>query len=233
MQNRTIVYNNHSWNVQIQDEADESVANEIFKFREYKMAEESIISAQSCILDVGAHRGFFTLYARSLNPTVPIYALEPEPANQEAFRSHMEHNSVPGVTLVPKALFATTGKSKLVVTADSHNHVLELVDTPAGGRAIVSTTTLADLLAEYSLPSVDLLKMDIEGAEYPILESLDADTWGKIRRIILEYHTVHRRKPSELEQLLRENGFGVQKYPSSFDKTMGFFLARNKRLKEE
>ena len=47
--------------------------------------------------------------------------------------------------------------------------------------------------------------------------------------MILEYHKGNEYKV--LAEKLRENGFGVQVFPSHFDKTMGFIWANNKRIK--
>ena len=41
----------------------------------------------------------------------------------------------------------------------------------------------------------------------------------------------NRDKHKQIEEKLRENGFGVQVFPSRFDKTMGFIWANNKRIK--
>ncbi len=71
--------------------------------------------------------------------------------------------------------------------------------------------------------------MDIEGAEYEILESFLSTDWARIKNIILEYHEQNGRTRGEIEKLLRENGFGVQIFPSKFDKSMGFVWANNKR----
>ncbi len=232
MQNRTLSLNGHAWQVKIQDEADESVANEIFVVREYRAVEEAIKNARQCVLDVGAHRGFFTLYARALNPTVPIVAVEPEPHNIHAFEQHMRLNNIALVSLVPAAVAGTSGSRALLVAEDSHNHELARVSGVAGGSTMrVAAKSLADIIAEHHIESIDVLKMDIEGGEYEIIDTVDEDVWSKIRLVVMEYHTISGRKVSELERGLRERGFGVQTFPSRFDTSMGFFLARNKRFK--
>jgi len=62
------------------------------------------------------------------------------------------------------------------------------------------------LIQKYSLPRVDLLKLDYEGCEYDVLSSLDTETLMKIRAIFLEYHD----GPRNLPQLLADNGFRVK-----------------------
>ena len=98
----------------------------------------------------------------------------------------------------------------------------------------ITTTTiraysLNDLLNSLNISRVGLIKMDIEGGEYEVFERLKTEDYKKIKAVIMEYHEIDGRRYSEIELLLRENGFGVQIFPSKFDKTMGFLFATNKR----
>ncbi len=67
MQSIELKFNGEIFHLSIRDEADNSVMREIFKLREYRAAEAIIKESADVILDVGAHVGFFVLYARALN----------------------------------------------------------------------------------------------------------------------------------------------------------------------
>lgn len=205
----------------LRDEADESVRNEIFKLREYRAADEAIKNASSPILDVGAHAGFFSLYCRSLNSKVKIFAIEPEPNNIVALQKHLKENAIKGVSVAACALAGKSGRRELALAADSHNHAL-------GGptKNGVPCFSLADFFRRYKIKSVSLLKMDIEGGEFEVLDGATAGDLAMVKNVILEYHNNNFRP---LEQKLRESGFGVSRFPSKFDKKMGFLFARNKR----
>jgi SAM-dependent methyltransferase len=114
------------WCVDARDEADVSVFNEIFKLHEYRIADDVIRQAVYPIVDVGAHAGFFSMHARSLNKKVKIFAVEPEPENIRALEQHVRENNITGVTVVKAALGLSSGSGKLIVTPDSHNHRLAL-----------------------------------------------------------------------------------------------------------
>jgi FkbM family methyltransferase len=215
--------------VQLRDEADLSVFNEIFKLHEYRIADEVIQTAKHPILDIGAHAGFFTLHARSLNKTIPIFAVEPEPKNIKTVHKHLKENNITGVTVIEAALAVSSGSRTLSVTSDSHNHHLAEF-TDEASAIIVKTFSFADLLEEYKFKKVSLLKMDIEGGEYEVFDSIFEAELAVVNYIILEYHN-GREKSKEIEAKLRENGFSVQIFPSKFDKTMGFIFAHNKRFK--
>jgi hypothetical protein len=72
--------------------------------------------------------------------------------------------------------------------------------------------------------------MDIEGGEYELFSGLTPDDFSSIGAIIMEYHNQGKNTYQVIEQALREQGFGVQIFPSRFDKTMGFLWAKNKRV---
>ncbi len=65
--------------------------------------------------------------------------------------------------------------------------------------------TLSEVIAEHQLDRVDLLKIDTEGAEMGIIQSLTADDWSKIRQTIIEIHDVADVAP--IEAILRQHGF--------------------------
>ncbi|MEI6627318.1 MAG: FkbM family methyltransferase [bacterium] len=213
--------------VNLRDEADVSVASEIFNWREYRSAEEVIKNTTNPILDIGAHAGFFSIYARLLNDSVTIYAVEPHPENIKALGENLKANHIDGVKILALAIADKTGEGKLAVSEDSHNHKLS-TDEKISDLSI-KTSTLLDLLEKYKIDAVGLLKMDIEGAEYAVLTALKPGDWLKIDHLVLEYHDDTINHHRQLEKLIRENGFSVQIFPSMFDKSMGFIMARNKR----
>ena len=229
MSTKNFTVNQKSITVSIRDDADESVAAEIFKLREYRMAETIISSATLPILDVGAHAGFFTIYARALNATVPIIAIEPEPHNLEAWVNNTKQNKVDSVTLVKGALAKERGERELIRSQDSHNHVLKTKEKEKGSISVQAYDFKH--FTKLAPQGFSLIKMDIEGGEYEVFENLDDKDFASIRAIIMEYHDLPGKKHQIIEQILREEGFGVQTFPSKFDKTMGFIWATNKRLK--
>lgn len=229
MQIKKLNFNNHNWQLNIEDEADESVVAEIFKWREYKIAEEVILKSQDLIVDVGAHRGFFTIYCRSFNKNVPVLAIEPENKNIQAFKKNLLENKIDKVKIIEGALAFTNGKRWLHISEDSHNHVLLSRDEHCkkDKKVAVQSFDLFSLTKDYS--QISLLKMDIEGGEYEIFETMSDKVYNKIDYVIMEYHNIGHLNYKIIETLLREHGFGVQIFPSHFDKTMGFLWAKNKR----
>ncbi len=224
----------NSWQVHLRDEADESIFNEIFKLNEYRIADEVIKNAKDPIIDIGAHAGFFTMHARALNKKVPIVAVEPETENLKSLSRHLKENKILGVHVIEVALALDSGPRQLVLAPDSHNHSLSesgfMSDYQSNKENSIKVETLSfsDLLKQNKIKVVSLLKMDIEGGEYEVFDGMSEADLSVVNNVILEYH-ISREKSKEIEEKLRANGFGVQVFPSKFDKTMGFLFARNKR----
>ncbi len=229
MEKRTFTFNDKIFTVSLRDEADRSVFAEIFKLHEYRRADEKIRAATYPIIDVGAHAGFFSLYAHALNPNVPIFALEPEPNNLEALQTTVEQNKLINVAIIPKALHDQTGRANLMIAGDNHNHYIERPFKGDGKKIRVATISLSEVCSLYALTKISLVKMDIEGGEYVIFDSWDDKDFGMIETIILEYHNTKSKTYKLIETCLREHGFSVEIFPSKFEKTMGFLFAQNKR----
>ena len=229
---KKIEFQNKKFEIFLRGDADESVVAEIFKWREYKAAEEIIEKSSLPILDVGAHIGIFSLYARAINPTVKIYALEPEKENFGLLLKNIEASGIKDLEPYRVALSGKTAERNLVVESDSINH--HLADENFGDPAEthyekVSSISLGDFLDKNNIARVGLLKMDIESGEYEVFENMPEEVFGRIDSIILEYHNYGGRNYKELENILRKNGFTVQRFPSGFEKDLGFLFARNKR----
>jgi hypothetical protein len=66
-------------------------------------------------------------------------------------------------------------------------------------RALVPVTarcemrTLSEVISEYGVDRIDLLKVDVEKAELDVLNGIDGKDWPKIRQVVVEVHDLDRR----------------------------------------
>lgn len=229
MQTTTYTINNQALTVHLRDEADQSVAAEIFKLREYRIAEEVISTTTLPIVDVGAHSGMFSMYARALNKAATIIAIEPEPNNLKLLGEHLKENAIKKVTVVSGAFAGSNGARDLEISEDSHNH--KLTYRMDAEKTISVESYDWEYLLKLCPKGIGLMKMDIEGGEYEVFLSATTEDLAAVQTLIMEYHDLPDEKHGVIEQILRENGFGVQTFPSKFDKTMGFLWATNKKNK--
>lgn len=227
MQKVDLKLGENNWQIYLRDEADQSVYNEIFKLKEYRSADEAIKTAKYPILDAGAHAGFFTMYCRSLNEKVKIFAVEPESENLKLLKKHLDENKILGVKVIAGALAWQTENRRLSLSVNSHNHILVPVGDTADNIISVQAFAFADFCKQNKIKKISLLKMDIEGGEYELFDGMSDADFAMVNYVILEYHMGSRHK--DIAEKLRVNGFGVQVFPSHFDRTMGFIYATNKR----
>ncbi len=142
------------------------------------------------IIDVGANLGFFSLQAVSRFPKARVFAVEAVPRNVDQLRHNLERNPDKQVTCVPKAVFGTSGSLTLHLDENvdfpRHASVFEL--STLADAVTVDCLSLPDLLAEYDVDTVDLLKLDCEGSEFSILYSCPDEVFPRIRRLAMEVH---------------------------------------------
>jgi Methyltransferase FkbM domain len=69
-------------------------------------------------------------------------------------------------------------------------------------------TTISTALREYGIDVVDLAKIDVEGAEWEVLQGIDESDWPRIRQLAIEVHDVDGRV-ARMRDVLEAKGYGV------------------------
>ncbi|MGB2642831.1 MAG: FkbM family methyltransferase [Candidatus Acidiferrum sp.] len=122
--------------------------------------------------DAGANIGLFSVAAGKKLRGEPcaIYAFEPCPSTVAILRKNLLHNGLTGVHAIPAALSDSTGKANLYINASFKDALNSLedpshTDAQVVGRELVETITLDDFVAKESVARVDVMKVDVEGAE--------------------------------------------------------------------
>ena len=68
--------------------------------------------------------------------------------------------------------------------------------------------TVSEIIREQQVPRIDLLKVDVERAEWDVLEGIEPADWAIIRQVVLEVHDLDGRL-TKVMALLKENGFAT------------------------
>ena len=172
-------------------------------------------------VDVGANWGYFSLVASPLvGPTGRVVSVEADPRACQALRANIARNGFDFATVLELAASDRPGTLRLQEYAegsnDSGNYGLTSTTTtqPDGRRFDVPARPLDDALEDAGIDRIDVLKMDIEGAEAPALRGLDRRLrTGRIRQILLEVHPHHLRdQGSSVEEVvgsLRRHGYAL------------------------
>lgn len=145
------------------------------------------------VVDVGANAGFFSLLLLSRRPDARIHAFEPIAGNHDLFARNIALNaSLAGsVTLRHAAVTGAPAESvELFTEPDGATSVTASVfpDFAAENRRSVRVpaVSLTEILRQ--LETVDLLKLDCEGSEYPILYGTPPERLRTVRAIAMEAH---------------------------------------------
>ncbi len=114
-------------------------------------------------------------------------------------------------------LLAVTGKTVQNVTlykeSDSENSVTASVfnDFVTHNEKVVTVgaISLAEILTKNNIEKVDLLKLDCEGSEYPIVFESPDSIWPRINSVFLEVHNLDesQRNVTFMEKFLSEKGY--------------------------
>ncbi len=143
-------------------------------------------TAKKIIIDIGANKGYFaTLAAKNFNSQV--FAYEPIPDTFQKLSQNITDNNLSNVTLFKAGVAGHSGERNFSFSEDK-SILSSMVFNPGQNSIIVQCTTLKNIFADNNLNSVDLLKMDCEGAEFETLYESDDSTLVKINRLHMEYH---------------------------------------------
>ncbi|HSC28323.1 MAG TPA: FkbM family methyltransferase [Vicinamibacterales bacterium] len=166
-------------------------------------------------VDVGANAGYFTvLAALRVGDNGRVYAFEPNPAMCSRLRRHVEENAVASRVVVSEvALGALDESVDLYLSCRSDNPGLSSVklieaavargDMRPDAKIPVAARTLDTWLADAVPLRIDLIKIDVEGAEMDVLAGME-QTIGRLRprRIICE-----TLPEGEADAFLRARGY--------------------------
>lgn len=215
--------------IHLRDEGDFAVADEVLVNRNYRICEDAIKKATFCVIDIGAHLGFFSLMATALNSKVPIYSYEPHAENFSILKLNLRKNQIQNVFPKQVAVSDQSGEAELLLSQDHMNHSLVKAIEPTGQTQKVQTTTLEQIFQRNRIQRCDLLKLDCEGGEYKIIESTSKELFVRIDRIFLEYHDWEnvggRPKSRDLQQHLEKMGYKVQRFPNAKMRELGYLYA--------
>ncbi|MGA7258716.1 MAG: FkbM family methyltransferase [Terracidiphilus sp.] len=167
------------------------------------------------VVDIGANIGAFALLAASIvGPTGRVIAIEPAGRTFARLEENVRLNDFRNLICTRAAIDREPGTLALSVHPKSALSSAHNVNANGDETIeIVLCRTLAQIFAEYQLQHVDLLKVDCEGSEYGIFESLSQELAAIVRQIAMEVHPVEGMAYDGIRQSLEELGFVVRQFP--------------------
>tara|TARA_Y100000310_G_C20597748_1_gene771376 strand:- start:167 stop:736 length:570 start_codon:yes stop_codon:yes gene_type:complete len=162
------------------------------------------------IIDCGGNIGISVIFFKHLYPHAKIIVFEPNKSSFNLLTKNIEDNKLSNVTIINKAISRKRGKVEFYDTPDKASSNASLINWQIkSDLTFVESVLLSDFIKEH----IDLLKLDIEGAEGQVIEDLHKTNKLKmVNEVICEYH--HNISPestlSTFLDLFEKSGFNYQ-----------------------
>jgi FkbM family methyltransferase len=143
------------------------------------------------VLDIGANYGFFSLYAVERGAAM-VYALEPYGPTYECLKRNVSDYQVRPLNL---GISKTLGESDFVVSKISgSNHLVDNQSStgtqPNESNVVkVRVYPINTIINSIGLECIDFLKVDCEGGELDLFETISDENLKKVQKTVVEYHT--------------------------------------------
>jgi FkbM family methyltransferase len=176
--------------------SDKATFEQVFVSREYDTSFTGLVP--QVIVDGGANVGFATRFFAQRYPRARIYAIEPEESNFELLVRNTQHLDT--VTAIRGALWNRSASLRIDNPGDE-KWAFRVVQNQAAVGEPVDAVTVPEVMAKAGAPWIDMLKLDIEGAERELFEP-GCESWlGRVNLLIIELHD--RLRPGCSDSLFR------------------------------
>lgn len=179
------------------DPADHAIGYALARSGSYEPAVSATVRALlrpgATFVDVGANIGWFSLLAASVvGPEGRVIAIEPNPRNVSLLELAAADNGYHNIQAFTVALAEGPGAVALE-TDGSNGRVIPITgppDRPVGASYVVGAEALDDVLARAGAQHVDMMKMDVEGAEPMVLRGARRTLAESRPVLVTEFHPV-------------------------------------------
>jgi FkbM family methyltransferase len=160
---------------------EETWTENVYRIHQWQFAEDAVF------VDIGANVGSVSLFVDNFNKDredkIRVFAIEPEPHNLSLLQKNIENNPVENVTVINKAIWHQN-KEVLITNRGGNSSIFEIEGIE---QTKIQAITLEKLFKENNIKHVDVMKIDIEGAEFDLIINAPEKTLAKIKYITLEF----------------------------------------------
>lgn len=199
------------------DTSDFHVFAEVFMYHEYQTLIEIYQQKYGNIppkniIDAGANIGCASIFFKNNYPNANIFAIEAEKSNFEALKQNIIFNDFSNVVIFHNAFWINNDNLQLDDNFRDGREwafaVRPFEDTEQKNHLSIKGITLQNIIDDYNIEQIDILKIDIEGGEKWILE--DENTikiiQKKVKMLLIEVHQDVILMEIVLE-IMQKNGF--------------------------
>jgi FkbM family methyltransferase len=169
--------------------SDYAIFEQIFIEHQYRLPLD--INATT-IFDLGANVGYASVYFANKFPNAKIFALEPETNNYAIAQKNTANYS--NITLAQGAVW---NKSEDINLVDKGFGEAAYMVEKGSGNNVVRGYTIDEIMNLMNITTIDILKIDIEGAEKEIFETNFENWITNTKMIIVETHDRYKKGASK------------------------------------
>jgi FkbM family methyltransferase len=162
---------------------DETWNENVYRIHEYQFKDNAVF------LDIGANIGSVSLYVDNFNKVrdednkIKVYSVEPEPNNLLLLKENIKNNPTENITVINNAIWHEQ-KTVLITNKGGNSSI---IDETNDESVEVLAITIQDFIDLYGIDEIDVVKIDIEGAEFDLIINTPPETLAKIKYITLEF----------------------------------------------
>ncbi len=172
-------------------------------------------TADPVVIDIGANIGTTVLPLAKRVPAAKIFAVEPHPENQSKLIRNQKLNGLSNIISLSTAIGGSDCEFLEMVhhsTNEGGHHVLDRGPHSVKSGCFVTSVSLKDIFSFFNLTHCDLLKVDTEGFDYHVLQTLEDLAHPKIvKHIVVECNPegLHRvgKSPKDLIEFGLQRGY--------------------------
>lgn len=165
--------------------SDIDVFYQIFIEEEYSGLEKS--NDFQFILDCGANVGYSSIYLLNKYPNAHVIAVEPDEENFKVCQKNLASYSE-RVSLIRSAIWSREAGLVICQGGDGREWGIQVKECPDNQKPDLLATDILTLLENSGFKTIDLLKIDVEGAEVEIFSQNYQKWLGKVKNIVIELH---------------------------------------------
>jgi FkbM family methyltransferase len=148
----------------------------------------ALVKPGMVIFDVGGDAGYHSLlFAKAVGETGQVIVFEPIPKAQERIAENLQLNGFSQTRILSLALGRSRGSFVLEKPFEASRINLEK-STASAGDITVEVHRLDDLIETEKLPRADLIKIDVEGAEFEVLRGMENYVQRYHPSFVIELH---------------------------------------------
>lgn len=170
------------------------IITEIWATHDYTQG-KCILRPWDTVVDIGAHKGYFSVYASRHTKNGQVFSFEPNPVNYKLLQKNIRKNMCTNVQTFALGIAGSSGTKTFFISDenDGGNSILRdwFVRRSKLRTFRTKTMTIENIFRKCNIRQIHFLKVDCEGSEYEIFRGIAQSTLKKIDKISMEYHQVN------------------------------------------